>query len=194
MLRKARKIATDNVIKLSALVNQDKPLIGIEPSAILGFRDEFPNLVPEEYSSKAKILAENALLIDEFISREYREGNIKTSVFSTESRKILLHGHCQQKAVADTVSTREMLSIPQNYTVEEIPSGCCGMAGSFGFEKEHFDLSMKVGELVLFPAIRNSDQEVIIAAPGTSCRHQIADGTGRKAMHPVQVLYHALSV
>lgn len=193
LLRKARKIATDNVIKLSALVSKDTPLIGIEPSAILGFRDEFPNLVPDEYRSKVLMLAENALLIDEFISREYRKGNIKASIFSTESRKILLHGHCQQKAVADTVSTREMLSIPQNYSVEEIPSGCCGMAGSFGFEKEHFDLSMKVGELVLFPAIRNSDQDVIIAAPGTSCRHQIADGTGRKAMHPVQVLYHALS-
>jgi len=194
LLRKARKIATDNVIKLSALISQDKPLLGIEPSAILGFRDEFPNLVPEEYRSKALMLAENALLIDEFISKEYREGNINRSVFSTESRKILLHGHCQQKAVADTVSTKEMLSIPHNYTVEEIPSGCCGMAGSFGYEKEHYDLSMKVGELVLFPAVRNSDQDIIIAASGTSCRHQIIDGTGRTAMHPVQVLYNALSV
>jgi len=194
LLRKARKIATDNVIKLSALVNQDNPLLGIEPSAILGFRDEFPFLVPEKYRIHAQKLSEHALLIDEFLSREYRNGNIKSSMFSTESRKILLHGHCQQKAVADTAGTKEMLSIPPNYSVEEIPSGCCGMAGSFGYEKEHFDLSMKVGELVLFPAIRNSDEEVIIAAPGTSCRHQIVDGTGRKTMHPVEVLYQALSV
>lgn len=194
LLRKAKKIATDNVIKLSALIGQDTPLLGIEPSAILGFRDEFPSLVPEEHLSEAQKLSENALLIDEFISREYRNGNIKTSMFSTESRKILLHGHCQQKAVAETTSTKEMLSIPRNYSVEEIPSGCCGMAGSFGYEKEHFDLSMKVGEMVLFPAVRNTDKDVIIAAPGTSCRHQIFDGTGRRAMHPVEVLYQALSV
>jgi FAD/FMN-containing dehydrogenase/Fe-S oxidoreductase len=194
LLRKATKIATDNVIKLSRLVSSDTPLLGIEPSAILGFRDEFPILVPEEYSSEAQKLSDNALLIDEFISREYRIGNINTSMFSTESRKILLHGHCQQKAVAETTSTKEMLAIPQNYSVEEIPSGCCGMAGSFGYEKEHFDLSIKVGELVLFPAIRSSDKDVIIAAPGTSCRHQIADGTGRRAMHPVEILYQALSV
>jgi Fe-S oxidoreductase len=85
-----------------------------------------------------------------------------------------------------------MLSFPINYKVEEIPSGCCGMAGSFGYEKEHYELSMKVGELVLFPAVRKTDVSAIIAAPGTSCRHQIKDGTGRKALHPVEVLYNAL--
>jgi Fe-S oxidoreductase len=85
-----------------------------------------------------------------------------------------------------------MLSIPANYKVEEIPSGCCGMAGSFGYEKEHYAVSMKVGELVLFPEVRKSGGDVIIAAPGTSCRHQIFDGTGRKALHPVEVLYNAL--
>ena len=194
LLRKARKIATDNIIKLSGIINTDTPLLGIEPSAILGFRDEFPDLVPLEYRSKAEDIARNAFLIDEFISAEFRNGNISSSLFTNESRKILLHGHCQQKAVADTTSTKEMLSIPANYRVEEIPSGCCGMAGSFGYEKEHFDLSMKVGELVLFPAIRKSSDEIIISAPGTSCRHQIMDGTGRKALHPVQVLYDALSV
>lgn len=113
-------------------------------------------------------------------------------MFSTVSATILLHGHCQQKAVADTACTREMLSIPVNYSVEEIGSGCCGMAGSFGYEKEHYDLSMKVGELVLFPAVRKAGKGTVIAASGTSCRHQIKDGTGQKAMHPVQVLYAAL--
>ncbi|MBS0011893.1 MAG: FAD-binding protein [Bacteroidales bacterium] len=194
LLRKARQIATDNVIRLSGIISEDSPLLGIEPSAILGFRDEFPDLVKEEVRAQALELAKHALLIDEFISREYRAGKIKSSIFSTQERKILLHGHCQQKAVADTSSTVEMLSIPLNYTVEEIASGCCGMAGSFGYEKEHYDLSMKVGELVLFPAVRNSDEAVIIAAPGTSCRHQIKDGTGRRALHPVEVLYEALIV
>ncbi|MEA1887935.1 MAG: FAD-linked oxidase C-terminal domain-containing protein, partial [Bacteroidota bacterium] len=194
LLRKARKIAIDNVVKLADLIKHDTPLLGIEPSAILGFRDEFPELVPEKYRSKAESLSENALLIDEFISREYKNGNIKSSLFSNESRKILLHGHCQQKAVASTESTKEILSIPSNYSVEEIPSGCCGMAGSFGYEKEHFDLSMKVGELVLFPTVRNSKEDIIIAAPGTSCRHQIMDGTGRRAKHPAQILYEALLI
>jgi Fe-S oxidoreductase len=85
-----------------------------------------------------------------------------------------------------------MLSLPENYTVEEIPSGCCGMAGSFGYEKEHYELSIKVGELILFPEVRQTDPSVVIAAPGTSCRSQIKDGTGRDAMHPVEVMYQAL--
>jgi len=194
MLRKAGSIAADNINKLSPIINTDCPLIGIEPSAILGFRDEFPELVPLECRSKALSLAENSFLVDEFISSEFKKGNIKSSMFTTESKMVLLHGHCQQKAVASTSNTIDLLSIPENYSVKEIPSGCCGMAGSFGYEKEHYDLSMKVGELVLFPAIRNSDKEVIISAPGTSCRHQIKDGTGRQALHPVQVLYEALLV
>jgi Fe-S oxidoreductase len=105
---------------------------------------------------------------------------------------IRLHGHCHQKSIASTGPTKEMLSLPANYTVDEIKSGCCGMAGSFGYEKEHYELSQKVGELVLFPAIRNTPFETIIAAPGTSCRHQIKDGTGRIALHPVEVLFDAL--
>jgi Fe-S oxidoreductase len=104
----------------------------------------------------------------------------------------MLHGHCQQKSIASTVATKFILSFPKNYTVEEIPSGCCGMAGSFGYEKEHYDLSRKVGELILFPAVRNSSDDVIIAAPGTSCRHHIIDGTGKKAWHPAEILFKAL--
>ncbi len=109
-----------------------------------------------------------------------------------ENARIKLHGHCQQKAIASTEPTMKILSIPENYHVEEIPSGCCGMAGSFGYEKEHYELSMKVGELVLFPAVREADSDDIVVAPGTSCRHQISDGTGRKALHPIEVLYNAL--
>lgn len=114
------------------------------------------------------------------------------SLFTKKKQELMLHGHCQQKAIASTEPTRKILTLPENYTVKEIPSGCCGMAGSFGFEKEHYDLSMKIGGLILFPEILKADPSVIIVAPGTSCRQQINDGTGRKAFHPVEVLYDAL--
>ena len=104
----------------------------------------------------------------------------------------MLHGHCQQKALSGVSSSVKLMSLPANYKVETIPSGCCGMAGSFGYEKEHYDISMKIGELVLFPAVRKQAEDVIIAAPGTSCRHQVKDGTGRKALHPIEVLFDAL--
>ena len=140
----------------------------------------------------ASELAGNTMTLEEYLDQLHAQGQIDSSLFTGRKANIKLHGHCQQKAIASTAPTIRILSIPENYHVEEIPSGCCGMAGSFGYEKEHYDLSMKVGELVLFPAVREADKETILAAPGTSCRHQIADGTGRKALHPVEVLYNAL--
>ncbi|MDP2112829.1 MAG: FAD-binding oxidoreductase, partial [Bacteroidota bacterium] len=139
-----------------------------------------------------KKLAKNALMLEEFLIREMEKGNIKPDQFTTEKKVIKLHGHCQQKAVASTLPTRKMLELPANYTVQEIKSGCCGMAGSFGYEKEHYELSMQIGELDLFPAVRKSTSEEIVAAPGTSCRHHIEDGTGRKVLHPVEVLWEAV--
>ncbi len=192
LLRTARKKAENNIRLLAPLVRQEKPLVGLEPSAILGFRDEYPELAGPELREQARSLKNNALLLEEFLVRESEAGRIEASRFTDKPAKISLHGHCQQKAVASTEPTRKMLSIPVNYEVEEIPSGCCGMAGSFGYEKEHYELSMKVGELVLFPAIRQLEPDVIVAAPGTSCRHQIMDGTGRKALHPAEILWEAL--
>jgi FAD/FMN-containing dehydrogenase/Fe-S oxidoreductase len=192
LLKRARKIARKNVELLSAVVKPERPLVGIEPSAILGFRDEFPELVGKEMSGRAKTLAEHCMTIEEYLDRAFEQQLFDNSLFTSEKARIKLHGHCQQKAIASTAPTRRVLSIPENYSVEEIPSGCCGMAGSFGYEKEHYELSMKVGELVLFPAVREVDTEEIVVAPGTSCRQQISDGTGRKAMHPVEVLYGAL--
>lgn len=192
LIRKAREIAHKNIKALREVVSPEIPLLGIEPSGILTFRDEYPDLAGEELKEDAKMLSTSALMIDEFILKELEKGNIDVNRFTKERKKIRLHGHCQQKAVASTLPSMRMLSIPANYVVEEIRSGCCGMAGSFGYEKEHYDLSMKVGELALFPEIRKTDESVIIAAPGTSCRHQISDGTGRKALHPIEVLYHAL--
>ena len=192
LLKDAQKLANRNVALLKDVVTEERPLIGIEPSAILTFRDEYPDLVEANLAESAKNLAKNALMIDEFIAREIDAKRITPESFTSEKRLIKLHGHCQQKAVASLTPTKKILSLPKNYEVHLIPSGCCGMAGSFGYEKEHYDLSMKIGELVLFPTVRKQLKEVIIAAPGTSCRHQIHDGTGRKALHPVEILWQAL--
>ncbi|MBL7734692.1 MAG: FAD-binding protein [Chitinophagaceae bacterium] len=193
LVRNAQKIINKNIDLLSPLVSPEIPLIGIEPSAILSFRDEYPDLASDDRLAAAKSLKQNAYLIDEFIAMEIEKGNIQRSRFTQAEKKILLHGHCHQKALSSVDPTVKILSFPENYSVQTIPSGCCGMAGSFGFEKEHFGLSMQVGELVLFPAVRKHGDEMIIAAPGTSCRHQIKDGVGKKALHPVEILYQALA-
>ncbi|WP_149242281.1 FAD-binding and (Fe-S)-binding domain-containing protein [Dyadobacter sp. 32] len=192
LLRDAKKLAENNVRLLKDIVSHGTPLVGIEPSAILTFRDEYPDLVSEELIEDAKKLALNALQFDEFIAREADLKHISKEVFTKQKKLIKLHGHCQQKAISSMIPTKKMLSLPENYTVQLIPSGCCGMAGSFGYEKEHYDLSMQIGELVLFPTVRKQAEETIIAAPGTSCRHQIHDGTGRKALHPAEILWEAL--
>ncbi|MDX1942201.1 MAG: FAD-linked oxidase C-terminal domain-containing protein [Saprospiraceae bacterium] len=192
LLLEAQKMAKQNVDIFKDLVNENNPLIGIEPSAILSFRDEYYKLVDKENQAAAKELGKNALLIEEFIAREIQKGNITSELFTSASKQILLHGHCHQKALSSVDASAWTLGLPENYVVEVIPSGCCGMAGSFGYEKEHYDVSMQIGELILFPAIKKVNNDVIIAAPGTSCRHQILDGTGRKALHPVEVLWEAL--
>lgn len=191
LIRTAKKIANNNVNALAELISFEKPLIGIEPSAILGFRDEYPDLVDDDLKDSAKKLANNALLFEEFFVREMEKGNICSDSFNLSDQEVMLHGHCHQKAIASTFPTKKMLNLATK-TVNEIPSGCCGMAGSFGYEVEHYDVSMKVGELVLFPAVREAKNKKIIAAPGTSCRHQIKDGTGKIALHPIQIMYNAL--
>jgi Fe-S oxidoreductase len=186
LVREAREFAVRNVELLKDVITAETPLIGIEPSAILGFRDEYPDLVPAELKPAAKALAKNALLIDEFIAREADAGRIQKSAFTTRAQTIKLHGHCHQKALSSLVPSVKML-------VQLIPSGCCGMAGSFGYEEEHFEVSQQIGELVLFPTVRKTPDDVLIAAPGTSCRHQIKDGTQRTALHPIVILRDALA-
>lgn len=192
LLRNAKKIANENIALLKDIINFETPLVGIEVSAILSFRDEYLDLVDTNLKSAAEKIAKSTFTIEEFLSSEIKKGKISSVSFTNNFKKIKLHGHCQQKAIASTNATIEVLSLPQNYKVEEIPSGCCGMAGAFGYEKEHYDLSMKVGELVLFPAIRKENADTLICAPGTSCRHQIKDGTGRTVFHPVEIIYDAL--
>jgi FAD/FMN-containing dehydrogenase/Fe-S oxidoreductase len=182
-------ISNDNVKNLSSVINNNLPLVGIEPSTLLTFRDEYPKLVDHNLQEKSKTLAENCFLIDEFLCSEYDLGNISENDFSDHKMDISIHGHCHQKALSSVTFTKKMLSIPKHFSPTIIPSGCCGMAGSFGYE--NYDVSMKIGELVLFPAIRNKQDHVKIAASGTSCRQQIKDGVGIKALHPLEILWKA---
>ncbi|MBL7723534.1 MAG: FAD-binding protein [Chitinophagaceae bacterium] len=192
LVKRAAEIANQNIERLSPHITLQTPLIGIEPSAILTFRDEYPDLAMETNQSKAIELAKAAFTIEEFLAQQYKAGLIDRNLFTTESKNILIHGHCYQKALSSQQYISNCLEIPVNYKTSVIPSGCCGMAGGFGYEKEHYAISQQVGELVLFPAIRASAANDIIAASGTSCRHQVKDGTGKVAMHPVEILYDAL--
>lgn len=190
-LKKARKLAEKNISLLSPLIDENCPLLGIEPSAILSFRDEYPDLVRPDLKKEAVRLSQHVYLIDEFIASEFKSGYIRRQQFSSESKHILFHSHCYQKALSNPADSITMMEIPPYYTVTEIKSGCCGMAGAFGYEKEHYELSMKVGEMALFPAIRDKEKETVVTATGTSCRHQIKDGTGEKSFHPIEILHDA---
>ncbi|MBR5399942.1 MAG: FAD-binding protein [Bacteroidales bacterium] len=230
-LRLAKKFAKKNVELLGDIVSEETPLVGIEPSCILSFRDEYPDLVPDDLREKAKRLSCNALLYDEFIVREMEAGRISADLFPDAACEVYLHGHCHQKALVGIEKTEKMLrGLLKGATVHTIPSGCCGMAGSFGYEKAHYKTSMAIGEMVLFPAVRKATASgnncsgsmydgnqsisavagkdscaqgvsekaeseavpVLVAAPGTSCRQQILDGTGVKAFHPIEILYKFL--
>lgn len=192
LVRKAKEIAIKNVDLLKDLVSDTIPVIGIEPSAILTLRDEYPELVPFEKLAHARQIAKNCFLFEEWFAKEIERGKIRQDQFTTDSKEVYIHGHCHQKSLSVMKHVKNTLSIPANYNVTEIASGCCGMAGSFGYEYEHYDISMKIGELILFPTIRKFHNNEIIAASGTSCRHQIKDGTGKKAMHSAEILFDAL--
>ncbi|MCK8480654.1 FAD-binding and (Fe-S)-binding domain-containing protein [Psychroserpens algicola] len=190
LLLQAKSVANKNVSVFKDLVSNETPLIGIEPSAILSFKDEYLKLADDKVS--AKEIANHTYLIEEFIQHEIQLGNITSEQFTSEEKTIKFHGHCHQKALLNQSSSFDILNLPKNYKVTIIPSGCCGMAGSFGYEKEHYELSMQIGEQTLFPAVRNANEDVLISANGTSCRHQIKDGTDREALHPITILRQAL--
>lgn len=193
LLREAKVLANKNVALLADVVNANAPLLGVEPSALLTFRDEYPELVDASLVQKAKHLAQNSFLVEEFLLNEFEAEKIKASQFTSDYQLIKLHGHCYQKSLNALTPTEKILSMPSNYKVELIPSGCCGMAGSFGYEAEHYEVSMKVAELVLLPEVRKQKEDTIIAAAGTSCRHQIKDGTQKIAKHPVEILWEAMN-
>lgn len=191
ILRHAKRCANENVALLHEIISFDSPLIGIEPSCILTFRDEYPDLVDPKVRPIAKVLGSNALLYDEFLMREINAGRITADDFYPSPNEIWLHGHCHQKALVGVDKTARVLEKLLQTKVNVIPSGCCGMAGSFGYEKEHYDTSMAIGEMVLFPTVRHAiskSNNALVSAPGTSCRHHIKEGTGITAYHPIELL------
>ncbi len=177
-----------NVEVLAPYAEQGLPIIGLEPSCILTLRDDYLDLTDDP---RAKIVAEQTFMLEEFLAKLAGEGALDLE-FTGTNRKVLVHGHCHQKALVGTGATLQVLDLPPNFEVREIASGCCGMAGSFGYEKEHYDVSMKAGEERLFKVIEEAGDEWEVAAVGTSCRHQIADATGRKARHWAEILVEAL--
>jgi hypothetical protein len=189
-LKEAKKICNNNITIFKDIITDETPLIGVEPSAILTFRDEYIRLAADKTS--AEKIAKNVFTFEEFLAKEIEKENITSALFTSEKKEIKIHGHCHQKALSGTFASFKMLNIPTNYAVTILNTGCCGMAGSFGYEKEHYKVSMQVGEDTLFPKLRNCTSDTEIAASGTSCRHQIFDGTKRVAKHPITLLKEAL--
>jgi len=189
-LEEAKACAEHNIDLYSSKISEETPLIGIEPSAIYTFVDEYPKISNQK--EKAKALAKNCFLIDSFLANEVKKGNISKDQFHNENKQIKIHSHCYQKALGTPADTFTILNLPLNYNVRMLNTGCCGMAGSFGYETEHYKTSQQVGEERLFPSVRSCNPETLIAANGTSCRHQIYDGTSRQASHPVTLLKNAI--
>jgi FAD/FMN-containing dehydrogenase/Fe-S oxidoreductase len=184
MLGEAENNAAWNVDQLAGYAENGVPIVGLEPSCLLTLRDEYPELLR---TNDAKRVAESSFLLEEFLQRQVNGGKLSLPSRSGK-RKALLHGHCHQKALVGTAPTVTVLS-SAGFEVSEVDSGCCGMAGSFGFEKEHYDLSLKIGNRRLAPAVKAAACDVEIVAPGISCRQQIEHLTGKKAKHPAEVLW-----
>lgn len=185
----ARAVAQDTVRRLSPYMERDMPIVGLEPSTLLTLRDEYLYLLPDDV--RARRLAEHAFTFEEFTAKLADE-NALNLAFTDVPRQLLLHGHCHQKALVGTGPSRQILSLPPNYQVREVDSGCCGMAGSFGYEAEHYEISMQMAERRLLPAVRQAQEDTLIVAAGVSCRQQILHGAGRMALHPAEVLHAAL--
>lgn len=188
LVNKARRAARDTIERLAPLAERGLPIVGLEPSCLLSMRDEYFSLLPGD--PRVKLVAEQCFTFEEFIAHLAEAGQLKLD-FKAEPRSVLLHGHCHQKALVGTGPSRRTLELP-GHIVTEVDSGCCGMAGAFGYEVEHYDISLAMAERRLLPTIRQKDPETIIAAAGVSCRQQIKHGTGRQALHPAEVLRAAL--
>jgi Fe-S oxidoreductase len=181
----ARTNAQFNIGLLYPLVQQGYSIVGCEPSCILTFRDEYPDLVK---GRETELLARSSFLLEEFIVKEKQAERWNLS-FKRQTTRALIHGHCHEKALIGSRFLKEAVGMA--YPVEEIDSGCCGMAGSFGYEKEHYDVSLAVGARRLFPAVQKNP-DAIVVAPGISCRQQVEHATGRRPLHPAEALVRAL--
>ncbi len=189
LVDKAQQSARKVLDRLAPHAQQGIPIIFLEPSDLSAILDDYVSLLPQD--ERVPLLAAHSLSLEQFIAQLADAGELNLT-FTEEPRQILLHGHCHQKALIGTGPARRALSLPPNYTVTELDTSCCGMAGSFGYEAEHYAISLKMAERRLLPAVRAANADTIIVAPGTSCRHQIADSSGRTALHPAEVLRDAL--
>jgi Fe-S oxidoreductase len=185
LVEQAKAEARRTLHALKPWVDRGVAVIGLEPSCLLTFRDEFGAMLPG-----SDFLVRHSFLFEEFIARELDAGHFSAN-FTPMARTALLHGHCHQKAFDAMPAVTRVLELIPQLKVEVVESSCCGMAGSFGYEAEHYEVSMKMAEMSLLPAVRNS-KDALVVADGTSCRHQIADGTGREAWHVARVLEQAL--
>jgi Fe-S oxidoreductase len=192
LLRQARDMAGALVGSLATAADQGIPITGVEPSCLLTLRDEYSALLPDD--QRAKVVAKQARLVPELLVEAIDNGWLQLATDTELSgKRIVFHGHCHEKAVVGTAASRALLQRIPGVEVQELDAGCCGMAGSFGFESEHYDLSMKIGGLRLFPALEAEPEATLIAATGVSCRQQIAHGVGRRASHPVELVRQAVS-
>lgn len=191
-VRKAKAAIEANLRDLAPYLDQADAIVGVEPSAVFTLLDEAQDLPRDpEMVALATRIKPMVFLVQDFVANACERGRWRGE-WTQEPREILLHGHCHQKSLVGVAGTQKALALPPNYTVTTIPSGCCGMAGSFGYDADHYDVSMAIGEMVLFPAVRKAGEQVTVAAPGTSCRHQIHDGTGRNSQHPIEILRDAV--
>jgi len=185
----ARREAERTLAALAPFIERGVPVVGLEPSCLLTFRDEWPVLLK---SDAARQLADLALLFEEFLAREHKAGRLALPLGKVAGHA-LLHGHCHQKAFAAMGAVESVLRLVPDLKVETVDSSCCGMAGSFGYHAETIDVSLAMGELSLLPAVRKADADTLVVADGTSCRHQIHDGTQRDALHVARVLAMSLA-
>ncbi|MFN7087704.1 MAG: (Fe-S)-binding protein, partial [Burkholderiales bacterium] len=190
LVDEARAEARRTLQALGPFVARGVPVVGLEPSCLLSLRDEFLSLLPGADASR---LALAALLFEEFLAREHDAGRLSLKLKALPQKKALLHGHCHQKAFAAMPAVQRVLGLVPELKVEIVESSCCGMAGSFGFDAGHYEVSMKMAELALLPAVRGAGDDTLIVADGTSCRHQIHDGAGKNALHVARVLQMALA-
>lgn len=191
MLDQARKLAIRNVRRMAPAVAQGERFMLLEPSCAAAYRDEYPDLVPPDLREDARRIAQAVVSVEEWLAEVGETGALSPQMFDPTPRDIVLHGHCYQRALWGTSTTHQIFGLIPNSHVTELDDGCCGVAGAFGFEAEHYDLSMKIGEQRLLPAVREA-HEAIVVASGVSCREQIEHGTDRQALHPVEVLAMAL--
>ena len=189
LVEEARDEARRMLTALKPYVARGVPVIGLEPSCLLTLRDEFKSMLPGDESNA---LAESALLLEEFLAQQHQAGKLQLKLKPLPARRALVHGHCHQKAFGTMSAMQQTLALIPELEVEVIDSGCCGMAGAFGYEASHYEVSMKMAELSLLPTIRTTSEETLLIANGTSCRHQIRDGAQRESMHIACVLQEAL--